>query len=351
MNITRPILYGVLIGAVLFALSCFKKPKSLGGDTILFVVADSTDWQVLQPTFSEVFEKVIKTPQPEKVFKIVWVPPRRFSEFATKKNLVLTGALQSSGDLNQKIQNMLSLKVKNMVEEGSAFVFPKNNPWADNQLLVVLVSNTLSELQSKLLENKEYLYNLFKEKLLEETRDQMYYTLEQTDLADRLLEKFGWTLRIQHDYIVNVERTFDQFVMLRRSLPGRERWLFVHWIEEGDPNVIEEKWIVATRNKLTAKFYENDRVVEGYTKSKETVFLNRNAVMLEGLWENEQKQAGGPFRTYCFYDEPSARIYLIDIAVFFPGGEKEPFLRQLDIMAHSFKTAQELKKEKGKEAS
>ncbi|MFQ5754222.1 MAG: DUF4837 family protein [bacterium] len=336
---------------LLVFLGCFKKPTSVGGDTKLFVVADSTDWVVLEPTFRDVFEQVIKTPQPEKVFGVNWVPAKRFSEFATKRNLIITGALQSEGEINQKIANMLSLEVKNRVMDGSAFVFPKENPWAKDQLLVVLVSNTLTELQDNMIKNKEYLYNLFEKKLLEETSKQMYHTLEQKDLAEELLQKYGWTLRIQHDYIVNIQRSQARFVMLRRSLPGRERWLFVHWIEEADSSLINETWAINTRNRLTNKFYENDKINGEYTHSDEIEFLHRKALRLEGLWENEEKMAGGPFRSYCFYDQPSRRIYIIDIAVFFPGGDKEPFLRQLDIMAHTFKTAYEVKHDTNQKAS
>ena len=116
-----------------------------------------------------------------------------------------------------------------------ARVFPKENPWAKKQLLVVLASTGFSELQEKLQANKEYLYQLFKKKVLDETNAQMFSQLEQTELSDMLLEDYGWSLRIQHDYIINIERVQDRFVMLRRSLPGRERWLFVHWIDNGEP--------------------------------------------------------------------------------------------------------------------
>ncbi|MFQ5435205.1 MAG: DUF4837 family protein [Anaerolineae bacterium] len=134
-------------------------------------------------------------------------------------------------------------------------------------------------------------------------------------------------------------------------MPGRERWLFVHWIDDGDSSQINDEWAIQTRNKLTRKFYQNDYIDEKNTAAKRVNFLNRPAVMLEGLWANDENVAGGPFRNYTFYDEASGRIYMIDIAVFFPGGEKEPFLRQLDVMAHSFQTAQEMNQETVEEAS
>ncbi|MCG8606832.1 DUF4837 family protein, partial [bacterium] len=129
------------------------------------------------------------------------------------------------------------------------------------------------------------------------------------------------------------------------------RWLFVHWVEGMDPGTIEPDWIVKTRNRMTRKFYEGDSINEDYTNSREVEFLGRRALMLEGLWENVPKVVGGPFRNYTFYDEKSDRVYMIDVAVFNPGGKKEPFLRQLDIMARTFRTADETHQKTEEDAS
>src|SRR3990172_969297 len=129
--------------------------------------------------------------------------------------------------------------------------------------------------------------------------------------------------------------------MLRRSLPGRERWLFVHWIDDADPAIINQEWILNMRDRLTTRFYKADSVNRDphYLKSYEKEIANRLAVVVEGLWENTTEVVGGPFRTYAFYDEKSGRIYMIDISVYSPAGTKEPFLRQLAVMANTFQTA------------
>lgn len=336
--------------AVLLA-GCTKKPIGAGAETGLFVVSDSENWQAMESTLREVFENVIMTPQPEKVFEVHWVSPENFNQYATRGNIVILGLLDSEGEINTKVSGMLSADVKNKVIDGSAFVFPKENPWADRQLLVVLAGTSADGLRAKMLENREYLYGLFEKKLLEETAEKMFSQLEQHELEDTLLEKYGWTLRIQHDYILNIDRQQNRFVMLRRSLPGRERWLFVHWIERADASMITEEWALQTRDRLTMKFYENDFVDKERTHSAEIDFLGRSTLLLEGLWANDDKVAGGPFRNYTFYDEATARIYMIDVATWYPAGAKEPFLRQLDIMARTFKTEKEVREEREKEVS
>ncbi|NIR51405.1 DUF4837 family protein [candidate division KSB1 bacterium] len=339
----------LLIIALMF--NCFRKPAGFGEDTQLFVVADSTNWIQLESTLRDVFERTIRTPQPEKVFELHWVPARKFSQFATRRNLVIAGVLDSEGEIDKRIQNMLSSDVERKVRERDAFAFPKKEPWAEDQLLVVLTSNHLKELEDKLVENDKYLYNLFHEKLIQDTKAQMFAKMEQTELEKELLQKYGWMVRIQHDYIIQTDRPQDRFVMLRRSLPGRERWLFVHWIENADSSKIGKEWALNTRNRLTEKFYKGDYIDEKNTTVKEVEFLGRNALMLQGLWANDEKVAGGPFKNYSFYDDASGRIYMIDIAVYYPAGDKEPFLRQLDVMAHTFKTIHEKGTEEAQEAS
>lgn len=336
----RVALWSLLLVAL--TLGCFRKPASSGSETDLFVFADSTTWTNLEPTLRDVFERTIETPQPEKVFELIWLPPEKRSQYSTRKNLMYIGVLDEEGAMADQVRRMLSPEVRNLVEDGEKFVFTKEEPWARGQVLLVLASPTREQLQQHLQQNKDFVYNLLKTKLLEDTKEQMFAQLEQKDIEKKLLEKYGWMVRVQHDYIINVERPQDRFVMLRRSLPDRERWLFVHWIENGDPEGINPQWAMRTRNRLTEKFYHGDTINEAYTTAQYQNFLGRSALVLEGLWENEARVVGGPFRNYSFYDVPSDRIYMIDIAVFYPGGEKEPFLRQLDIMAHTFRTAHEI---------
>ncbi len=50
---------------------------------------------------------------------------------------------------------------------------------------------------------------------------------------------------------------------------------------------------------------------------------------------------GGPFLTYTFYDQATGRIYMIDGMVFAPGYSKREFLRQMEVIAHTFRTRAE----------
>jgi len=52
----------------------------------------------------------------------------------------------------------------------------------------------------------------------------------------------------------------------------------------------------------------------------------------------ESHGMGGPFVNYTFYDETSGRLYMIDGMIFAPGYDKREFLRQMEAIAHTFRT-------------
>ncbi|KPK89843.1 hypothetical protein AMJ80_09165, partial [bacterium SM23_31] len=64
------------------------------------------------------------------------------------------------------------------------------------------------------------------------------------------------------------------------------------------------------------------------------------ALETRGLWWHPEDILGGPMINYVFFDEYTSRIYMIDLAVFAPEfvSEKEPLIRQLEVIASTFTT-------------
>ena len=102
--------------------------------------------------------------------------------------------------------------------------------------------------------------------------------------------------------------------------------------------MLSPEWVIGERNRIGAEYYGGDRIASQYFFSRRSVFLGRSAQITTGLWENEDRNAGGPFKNYTFYDPLQRRTYMLDIAVYGPGREKVPFLRRMDIIAHTFQT-------------
>jgi len=57
---------------------------------------------------------------------------------------------------------------------------------------------------------------------------------------------------------------------------------------------------------------------------------------MSGLWETVGPQGGGPFVCYIVYNPSDCRVYLLDGEVYNPGGEKEPYIKQLEVIIQTF---------------
>ena len=325
-----------IIFAVIFAIACQHEVTSGGDEKEIVVIADSLDYRFLQNELSHTFEREIPTPWPEKIFELNRVPVSAMENYLYRPRLLLVGIIGSSTPAAAKIKAMLTPQIETRIMSGENYVFKKDDPWAKGQRLLVLTATDLDTLKQRLAENRDALFDLFNQPLLERTKKEMYSLYEQKELAKTLLEKYSWTLRIQHDYQIYKEFPNEHFVMLRRAYP--ERWFFVSWQRLDDPSQITLDWVVGWRNQIGAQFYEKDRVAPVDLTASEVEFAGRRALQVQGLWENDTKVAGGPFKAWAFYDEYTRKAFLVDIAVFVPGQEKVKHMRQLEIMARTFHT-------------
>jgi len=328
----------ILIGFVIITTNCFRSKNPLGSDNEIRVIADSTIWQQAEPILRDIFEKIEYTPQPEKVFKVLKGDPGNFKRF---KNIIFMSTLDAEDDLSKSINSKLEDEARSKVESGN-IIFLKKEQWVKSQVVMFLIGQDLSSLLNKIEEQTAEIFFLFDDYWKNFHKDILYSYKEQVDVEQHLLKTYGWMIRVPSDFRLEVQSAKDRFVMFHRKIPPR--WLAVYWKEATDPNIITKEWCISSRNEIGKKFYNNELVEEIAEPviANEIVFLNRRALKLKGLWKTDDKDepAGGPFRMYCFFDEPTERIYFIDMHVFAPAFKKGKlhYLRQMEIISHTFKT-------------
>lgn len=318
----------------LLFFSCERKGDSVGNEKEIIVFADSSNYAALQTELSRAFEREISTPMPEKIFEMHWQPLAKLSHFVYKPRLVLLGTTEGQDAASQRIHDLLDEKQRARAARGESYLFKTDDPWRTQQCLLILTAPALDTLQQRIAAHREELFELFDAPLTERLRAQLYRRMEQTELNQKIRRDHGWSLRAPHDYFLFKNLPQENFLMLRRTAP--ERWLFVTWKHAADFRGINADSLIVWRNAIGRKFYENDRVAAAEFSSSETEFAGHRALQISGLWENEEKIGGGPFKAWSFYDEDSKRLFLIDIAVFAPGKEKVLPLRQLEIIARTF---------------
>lgn len=332
----------VSIFMTLFLLSlipltgCFRSKTPLGLDDEIRIAADSTIWIQAEPILREIFEKIEFTPQPEKVFKLIYEEPNKVKRF---KNVIFLSTLDAKDKFSTVINSGLTEQARAKVEQGT-IIFVKKDEWVKNQVALFLIGNDLPTLLNRIDNLRAEIFFQFEDYWNQFHKNILYRDREQVDVENHLLKNYGWKIRVPIDFRLETQSAKDRFVMFHRKVPLR--WLSIFWIEATDPSVITKEWCIAKRNEIGKLFFENEVIEEVYEPviADDVIFLNRRALKLKGLWKDDAKVAGGPFRMYCFFDQPTERIYFIDMHVFAPNFQrgKLHYFRQMEIIANTFQT-------------
>ncbi|MBD3409688.1 MAG: DUF4837 family protein [Ignavibacteriales bacterium] len=340
----------VVIALVAAFGACETKERAKGLEDEVVVVADSSVFSETEEALRQVFEQTIITPQEEKLFKIIESDFRGFNHFKEHKSVVMVGALDMESDLTSFLKSTLDSGALAQIREESGAVIVRKDVWAREQAAIFIVAPTVAELEFKILQNADrLLYAVQKasdERLLATIYNPKY---ENKAIQGHLLKEYGWTIFAQLDFRLAMDRPEDNFVWLRRGVnTDAERWVFVHWIENGTPAYFNLDSVVALRNRVTEKFYRTSdnryyvEIADEALTSREANFNERYALFTQGLWRMTDRYMGGPFVNYIFIDEKTGRLYMLDGSIFAPKYTKRNLIHQIDVMLQSWRGEYEL---------
>ena len=343
--------YLMLGTAFLSVCACDYTTKSagIGGDDQLIVFADSSEWVLLEQSLRQVFEREFTTPQAEKEFFIQHVPISTFDSYRKYKNIIMAGTLGGPDIVSQTIEEMLSPEARQTVEDGEHFVVTRADEWAHGQMLMILVAPSSGDLVQSLKSNQEYLYNVFDKQKSKLVYNFIYRTsapLEDKKLQQQLYDRYKWTMKIHPDYKLVDEKPDLQYVRFHSysAVNARQSWISVHWQSlqaEGLDTAMTPERLKVKRRQLGRWFKEQVTNVAGFDTVSTALFNEAKALCYRGIWKtiDPTNPFGGVFRTYMFYDDKSARLFVIDQAVFYPSeARKLKVLRELDVISKTFKT-------------
>ena len=318
-----------------FLLSrCSMKMEAQGEFDEIIVFADSVDWPEYKDILLDIFAKEYKTPAVEPEYIVRWRPFRLFPQYKKRRNIFLLARLDSDLPVSSEVKSSLSKDVLQGIRKGQYFYIPKKDIWAKEQYVLFLVAPNRNAMIQQLYDYADALYKDFEHSYYVRLKNFLYHRFENKKLEQYLRAHFPFTLRVQHDYFVADESLTEGYVWLRRLDPDRS--MFVHWVPLTDTLKVTPRWIINERNRIAAKIYEGDVIVEEETHGRQIRFKNWPAYRLEGTWKNPKYVIGGPFRNITFIDRKNGYVFMIDYYVQAIGRRKKIFLDQLEVMAYTF---------------
>ncbi len=349
------------------------RPRAVGPEGEVTVVMDSTSWQgeMGEAVRTNVAPYVNTLPVPERLFSLRQVDltsQAAYERVQNQKNIVFVAPLSDTTTEANFMRDRLSEEVRNAVENGQALVVPRPNLWRKSQRVFYVTAADADQLITALESQSEQIRESFTEITLDRMEREMFETERQYNLEDSLMNTHGFAVNVQHDYQI-AEQDLEgraRTVWLARVLVDTRRDLIVHYVEDASPSLITPEWIVNTRDSLTRTYIRGS--VAGFSRidqrreldTMEEDFLGRYGYQTNGLWhlvadpdsveldgnygegEYVEMGGGGPFVNYTFYNQASGRVYMIDGSIFAPTFDKLQFLRQMKVIAHTFRTKSEV---------
>ena len=327
------------------------------------VVIDSTHWKgAIGEALRETVGEYIGTlPAPEREFDLrpVDLLTERDLETARRqKNVIFVAPLSDSTNEAQYIRNVFDAAAQQAILQGEGAVVSRENLWRRGQQVYYITGADTSAVVDAIERRADDLKRSFNTITRQRMGREMFSKGRQENIEERLMSKHGFAVNVQHDYQIAIDTT--RFVWLRRIMPDTWRSVFVYYVERADPGRLSPSWIYSTRDSLARLYVRGN--LGGWVQidrrrpleTENIDFLGRYGFETRGLWHMVGEQnnepiefgMGGPFVTYTFYDQSSGRIYMIDGMVFAPGFEKREFLRQLEVIAHTFRTRRDEDAEK-----
>ncbi len=301
------------------------------------VVADQVDRPVIRKVVESTFAKSVLTPQVEPLFTIHWEDGESLARRTRAPVILLATTLSGEGKTAELLRKMVSPQVSRGIAAGEFELFKRNDPWARRQLLIIVVGRDRRELGARMDDWADTLFSWAVEAERERLTTGLFHRGEQTALADDLRRRYGFRVRIQHDYIIAQENDSLDFIRLIRH--GPERWIAVAWGVLPDSTLLTPRFIYQRRKRIGLAFADPVMLYDDQWSWELAELNGRRAILVRGLWSTIGPAGGGPFFSYGIWDEPTNKYYIIDGAVHAPGEAKMPYLWQLDAIAWTFTPA------------
>lgn len=363
------LLFAVLLIAALGSTGCDRRMKNAIGDhNDLVIISDEVNWSLYGETLTQIFEREVQTPRTELIFRVRHVVPDKWAFFSRWYNLLICAPLSEDTPTGDRIRAMLSADAQRRIaEDMRALTIIRDDPYAVGQRLVIITADTGERLRDYLDTTGEYIFSTMEEHLNMMVSARIYREDEQFALEDSLLTDYGFTVRVPWGFRMN--RDFEEESFVRMIKYNVERWFFAYWIEGEDLEARGLNWITSLndvgkrieegeiinqdlvdllgvqtinlRDDICRKYYDRDYILREHSTATLVEFKGRWAVRIYGRWQNDEKAVGGPMVSYCFFDPYTRRLWWLDGAVFAPNQPKEPQIRQMDVMIHTFMTGEE----------
>ena len=319
----------------LLIFGCAGKKDSLGTDDEIRVICSKIDEPVIKDYLASVFDDTIYTPAPEPLFKLIFSRPEHYENLKEYAQVIIAAVNRNSTNPGYRL-------LKKLLPEGQL-----NNSEDDNPVLLTRDLHAKDQVYAVInASNKEHLFNyLDKNKgLLRKHYDEQFklrgsrflFNDNQTQIEEKINEDYGWFLKIPWGW--EVLRNDDKMNFFWMGSEYPYRWMSIKW--DNGNNINDGLSLGKQIWNFPINHYKSIRFNENRFKLDRIYFNDYKGWQCSGIWESMDSldAKGGPFYSYIFYDHHSDRTFHINTLVHNPGKSKAVYIRQMELIAKSFRS-------------
>ena len=319
----------------LLIFGCAGKKDSLGTDDEIRVICSKIDEPVIKDYLASVFDDTIYTPAPEPLFKLIFSRPEHYDDLKEYAQVIIAAVNRNSTNPGYRL-------LKKLLPEGQL-----NNSEDDNPVLLTRDLHAKDQVYVVInASNKEHLFNyLDKNKcLLRKHYDEQFklrgsrflFNDNQTQIEEKINEDYGWFLKIPWGW--EVLRNDDKMNFFWMGSEYPYRWMSIKW--DNGNNINDGLSLGKQIWNFPINHYKSIRFNENRFKLDRIYFNDYKGWQCSGIWESMDSldAKGGPFYSYIFYDHHSDRTFHINTLVHNPGKSKAVYIRQMELIAKSFRS-------------
>ncbi len=276
---------------------------------------------------------VLKT---EKTYVFHHLAARRHKIAHNYRNILYVLRWGDGGPLQKEVDSLVSDETLDRFITGRGGVVYLENPYFQNQLLIIVVSPDRNSLMSVLRERREHICDLIDTHNIKRMARDSRIRGIHADVVQDYWRNFGFHLEIPGDYRENQVRP-DDFPGVEWIRNDPTRGLSIAWIETEDPEAMmqDRDALAGFRRHLGDILHTEDIHESTFVWSEEKV-AGVPAVKLAGAWSSRKIAAGGAFWCYFVPDKEHGRVYALDLLVYAPNAPKMNHFRRMRAILSTF---------------
>ena len=320
---------------LIFLNGCNLKRESIGADNEIFVFTSKENRSDILRLMETIFNDTLFTPEPEPFYNIKFSSPNVFKNLNRQSNLVIASIGNNLLKEDTKLVRSLlgAERFQETISGNEHFIFSEDQ-FAQNQLFMILSGISVDDIIQNIYGKELWIKDQFDEKFNRRQKKFLFQDLRREEIEEKLLKKYDWTINIPWGWEIIQEHQDSNWVWLGKEMPYQ--WISILWQE--DPIIPDSLNAFHFELKFPQKYYGNIQYNEYKYSIQKSEFQNWQGWKITGIWESMEEAQGGPFLSYIFYDGVTNRTYHINYLIFYPGNNKSIYMRQLNLIAHSFRT-------------